>query len=60
MTASQLRQEARANLTGKWGKGALITLCYLLIMWAISFVLAFIPMFSRLLCHILTCKHRFR
>lgn len=44
MTASQLRQEARANLTGKWGKGALITLCYFLIMWAISFVLAFIPM----------------
>lgn len=44
MTASQIRQEARANLTGKWGKGALITLCYLLIMWAISFVLAFIPM----------------
>lgn len=44
MTASQIKQEARANLTGKWGKGALITLCYFLIMWAISFVLAFIPM----------------
>jgi len=44
MTASQIKQEARANLTGKWGKGALITLCYFLIMWAISFVLAFIPL----------------
>ena len=42
MTSSQIRQEARSNLSGKWGKGALIILVFLLTMPLI----AFIPMAS--------------
>ena len=42
-TLSEIRTEARKSLTGKWGKGALIVLVYSLITYAISWVLAFIP-----------------
>lgn len=35
MTASEIRRNARENLTGKWGKVALIVLCY----FAIEFLL---------------------
>lgn len=38
MIASEIRQKARENLTGKWGKAALIALVFSLIMLAISFV----------------------
>lgn len=43
MVASQLRANARESLTGKWGKAALLTLCYLFITYAISFLLNLIP-----------------
>ena len=43
MVSSQIRQEARASLTGKWGKAALITLCYALITFCISWILKLIP-----------------
>lgn len=43
MISSELRAKAREALKGKWGKAALLTLCYSLIIWVISFVLAFIP-----------------
>lgn len=43
MVASQLRANARESLRGKWGKAALLTLCYVLISFVISFVLALIP-----------------
>ncbi len=43
MLASETRKLAREALTGKWGKAALITLVYMLIVWVISFVLNLIP-----------------
>lgn len=43
MTLSEMRAEARKALTGKWGKAALLTLVYGLIMFVISFVLGLIP-----------------
>lgn len=43
MTSSQLRANARESLKGKWGKAALITLVYMIIVYVISFVLALIP-----------------
>ena len=39
MTASEIRQEARKSLTGKWGKAALATLVFFVIDYVISFVL---------------------
>lgn len=43
MTSSQLRTKARESLKGKWGKAALITFIYSLIVWVIDFILSFIP-----------------
>lgn len=43
MTSSQLRTEARESLKGKWGKAALMTLVYSIIVWVINFILSFIP-----------------
>lgn len=36
MTATEIRKDARNHLTNKWGKGALIILCYFLIEFAIN------------------------
>ncbi|MBO5479219.1 MAG: DUF975 family protein [Clostridia bacterium] len=43
MVSSELRANARESLKGKWGKAALLTLCFGLISFVISFVLGFIP-----------------
>lgn len=43
MVASQIRANARESLTGKWGKAALMTLAYAVIVWVISFVCGLIP-----------------
>ncbi len=43
MTAYEFREKARNNLTGKWGKAAVITLVYMLISFLLSFALSFIP-----------------
>lgn len=43
MLASETRRLARQALSGKWGKVALLTLVYTLIVYVISFVLSFIP-----------------
>ncbi len=43
MTASEIRQEARKSLTGKWGKAALATLVFFVIDYVISFVLNLVP-----------------
>ncbi len=48
MTASQFREMARKNLTGKWGKAAVITLVYILITSLLSFGLSFLPFFGNL------------
>ena len=38
MTSSDIRKDARVHLTGKWGKGALITLGYFVIEFIIGFI----------------------
>lgn len=43
MVSSELRANAREALKGKWGKAALFTLCYVLIMFVVSFLLNLIP-----------------
>ncbi len=48
MVSSSLRASAREALKGKWGKAALLTLCYCLIMFVVSFVLNLIPVIGQL------------
>lgn len=43
MVASQIRANARESLTGKWGKAALLTLTYSIIVFVINFVCNLIP-----------------
>ena len=44
MVSSDIRKQARASLKGKWRKGALMTLVYILIIYAMQFVANFIPL----------------
>ena len=41
MVASQIRANARESLTGKWGKAALMTLTYSIIVFVINFVFVY-------------------
>lgn len=43
MVSSDIRKEARVSLKGKWGKGALITLVYGLITYAMQLIASLIP-----------------
>lgn len=43
MVSSQIRAEARNSLAGKWGKGALLTLVFLIVTYIISWVCNLIP-----------------
>lgn len=43
MVASEIRANARKNLNGKWGKAALLSLTYAVIVWVINFVGNLIP-----------------
>lgn len=54
MVASELRANARESLQGKWGKAALLTLCYGLITFVINFVLAFIPVIGSLVAFVIS------
>ena len=54
MTASEIRQEARKCLTGKWGKGALATLIFVVISYIISFVLNLVPMVGSIAASIIS------
>ena len=54
MTASEIRQEARKCLTGKWGKGALATLIFGVITYIISFVLNLVPMVGSIAASIIS------
>lgn len=54
MTASEIRQEARKCLTGKWGKGALATLIFVVISYIISFVLNLVPMVGSIAAFIIS------
>lgn len=57
MLASQIRQKARETLTGKWGKAALLTLSYvvllLLIQWCSGLISNIAPFISLLLSIVL-------
>lgn len=54
MVSSQIRAEARNNLTGKWGKAALLTLVFGVIEYLISFLLNLIPMIGGLINLVIT------
>ena len=54
MVSSQIRAEARNNLTGKWGKAALLTLVFGVIEYLISFLLQLVPMVGGLINLVIT------
>ncbi len=54
MVASELRAKARESLQGKWGKAALITLCYAVITFVINFVLGLIPVIGSLVAFVIS------
>lgn len=54
MVASEIRANARENLTGKWGKAALLTLVYMLIVWAINFVCRLIPVVGPIILFVIS------
>lgn len=43
MTRVEIKENAKENLKGRWGNAALYTLLYMLIIFAASYVFAFIP-----------------
>lgn len=54
MVASELRAKARESLQGKWGKAALLTLCYGLITFFINFVIGLIPIIGSLITFVIS------
>lgn len=54
MVASQIRANARESLTGKWGKAALMTLTYAIIVWVISFVCNLIPVIGPIVLFVIS------
>lgn len=54
MVASELRAKARESLQGKWGKAALLTLCYGLITFVINFVIGLIPIIGSLITFVIS------
>ena len=48
MKARELRALARESLKNKWGKGAILTLFYLIINWGISYMLGIIPIIGQI------------
>jgi len=53
MVASQIRATARERLTGKWGKGVLIILAYLLVNFGIGFVCGLLSSIGSILSYII-------
>ncbi len=43
MVSSEIRQKARESLTGKWGKAALMTLAFAIIVFVIAFICNIVP-----------------
>lgn len=54
MVASELRAKARESLQGKWGKAALLTLCYALITFVVNFVIGLIPVIGSLITFVIS------
>lgn len=42
MTASTIREKARKSLEGKWGKCALLTLCFTIFLWIVNLIISII------------------
>jgi uncharacterized membrane protein len=49
MVSSELRANARVALQGKWGKAALLTLCYFVITFVITYLLNLVPVVGPIL-----------
>lgn len=54
MTASEFRAQARKALAGKWGKVALTTLIYAILIIVLEFVLALIPVVGPIILTVIT------
>jgi len=54
MSTAELKAKAKGALAGKWGKSALMILCYLLITATISFVLGLIPVVGNIISLIIS------
>ncbi len=54
MTSSEIRAVARKSLTGKWGKAALATLVFSVLVYLISFVLNLIPFVGSLVATVIS------
>lgn len=54
MIASQIRANARENLIGKWGKAALITLSYCIIVFVINFLCRIIPVLGPIILFVIS------
>ena len=48
MVASQIKAKARESLTGKWGKAALFTLTYSIIVFVINFICGLVPIIGNI------------
>lgn len=54
MVASEIRANARKSLTGKWGKAALLTLVYAIIVFVINFVCNLIPIVGGIILFVIS------
>lgn len=54
MIASQIRANARENLIGKWGKAALMTLSYCIIVFVINFLCRIIPVIGPIILFVIS------
>ena len=54
MVASEIRANARKALAGKWGKAALLTLVYTIIVFVINFVCNLIPVIGGIILFVIS------
>ena len=54
MVSSEIRANARKSLTGKWGKAALLTLVYAIIVFVINFVCRLIPVVGGIILFVIS------
>lgn len=54
MISSEIRANARKSLTGKWGKAALLTLVYSIIVFVINFVCNLIPVIGGIILFVIS------
>lgn len=54
MVASEIRANARTSLAGKWGKAALLTLVYAIIVFVINFICRLIPIVGGIILFVIS------